>query len=389
MRMQIQYIEGDGVGPEVMRAARRVMDLAVELDSSGQNRLEWVEVLAGEKALRNYSQALPEESLNMLRKGPGVVLKGPLGTPVGSGFRSLNVALRRMFDCYACIRPVRYFQGVVSPMRHPELVDMVIFRENTEDVYAGIEWPARSREAEKLIAFVREEFQVELDASAALGLKPMTEVGSKRLVRRAIAYALDKGRDSVTLVHKGNIMKYTEGAFRKWGHEVAEETFGSRCIPEGQATDGGKVVVKDRIADNMFQQVLLKPQDYDVIATSNLNGDYLSDALAAQVGGLGLAPGANVGDNMAIFEATHGSAPDIAGQDRVNPSSLILSGAMLLEHLGWDAAARLVIRAVELVIAKGRVTEDLAASNPEAQALGCRAFADLLCEQLENLNGRY
>lgn len=386
MQQKIYWIAGDGVGPEVMQAARMVMDLAVEQAFSSRNRLEWVEVLAGDMARQICGHPLPEESLKQLREEADVVLKGPLGTPVGSGYRSLNVALRRMFDLYACIRPVRYFQGVASPLRRPELVDMVIFRENTEDVYAGIEWPARSAEAKKLIDFLRDELQVELDPAAALGLKPMSETGSKRLVRRAIAFALDKGRSSVTLVHKGNIMKHTEGAFQGWGYAVAEQEFAGRCVREGLVPGDGaaKLVIKDRIADNMFQQALLKPQEYDVIATSNLNGDYLSDALAAQVGGLGLAPGANIGDQMAVFEPTHGTAPDIAGQDRVNPTSMILSGAMLLEHLGWAQAAERLVRAVEAVIAAGTATPDLAASTPGVREVGCRVFCDLVCEQLEN-----
>ncbi len=377
---KVYFIEGDGVGPEVMRVARQVIDQAVKRAYAGQRQLLWEEVLAGDKARQNTGHSLPDESIRTLREEADVALKGPLTTPVGSGFRSLNVALRQMFDLFACIRPIRYFQGISSPLKCPELVDMVVFRENTEDVYAGIEWEARSPEAEKVIAFLHEELEIEIDPASALGLKPMTESGSKRLVRKAIEYGLKKNRRSVTLVHKGNIMKYTEGGFRKWGYELAEQEFGSRCVREEEAAQGEKrLVIKDRIADNMFQQTLINPQDYDLIATTNLNGDYLSDALAAQVGGLGLAPGANIGDRLALFEATHGTAPDIAGRDRVNPSSLILSGGMLLEHLGWDEAALLTVASVEKAIRTGRVTADLARGMQGGQECGCREFGDCVC----------
>ncbi|MFW6054856.1 MAG: NADP-dependent isocitrate dehydrogenase [Thermodesulfobacteriota bacterium] len=377
---KVYFIEGDGVGPEVMRVARLVLDRAVQQAYAGQRQLLWEEVLAGEKARQKTGHSLPKDSLLTLREKADVALKGPLTTPVGSGFRSLNVALRQMFDLFACIRPIRYFPGVASPLRCPELVDMVVFRENTEDVYAGIEWEAESLEAGKVIAFLREELGVEIDPAAALGLKPMTESGSKRLVRKAIEYGLKNNRRSVTLVHKGNIMKYTEGGFRKWGYELAAQEFGDKCVREEQAAQGGKrLVIKDRIADNMFQQTLISPRDYDLIATSNLNGDYLSDALAAQVGGLGLAPGANIGDSLALFEATHGTAPDIAGRDRVNPSSLILSGGMLLEHLGWDEAATITVASVEQAIREGKVTADLARARPGSQECGCREFGDCVC----------
>lgn len=383
VKKTVYFIEGDGVGPEVMQVARQVLDLAVDKVYAGDRQLVWEEVLAGEKARANSGQSLPEESIKTLREKAEVALKGPLLTPVGTGFRSLNVALRQLFDLYACIRPIRYFPGVSSPLKHPELVDMVVFRENTEDVYAGIEWEARSSEAEKLIMFLQEELGVRVDPASALGLKPMTESGSKRLVRKAIAYGLQNNRRSLTLVHKGNIMKYTEGGFKKWGYEVAEQEFGGECVrEEHQVHNEGRLLIKDRIADNMFQQALINPQDYDVIATSNLNGDYLSDALAAQVGGLGLAPGANVGDRLALFEATHGTAPDIAGQDRVNPSSLILSGAMLLEHVGWDEAAALTVASVKRAVKKGKVTADLAGGNTSEQAIGCCEFGECVCESM-------
>jgi isocitrate dehydrogenase len=323
--------------------------------------------------------------LSKLRHEAEVALKGPLTTPVGSGFRSLNVALRQIFDLYACIRPVRYFQGIQTPVKRPEEVDIVVFRENTEDVYAGIEWAAGSPEAKGLIEFMRERYQTEIDPESAIGIKPITEMGSKRLVRRAIRFALQQKRPSVTLMHKGNIMKYTEGAFCSWGFELAREEFGGSCVSEDEVRERGedRVVVKDRIADNMFQQVLTRPSEYSVVATTNLNGDYISDALAAQVGGLGLAPGANVGDDLAVFEATHGSVPKRAGTDSANPSSLILSGALLLEHLGWSEASAAIHRALERTIQKGRVTYDLARQMEGAETVGCREFARLIAENMD------
>jgi len=347
-RPVVLFIEGDGTGPDIWRAAQPVLDAAVAQAYGKKRRLAWQEVLAGEKAFKRTGSYLPVETLNDLREYR-VALKGPLTTPIGGGFRSLNVTLRQVLDLYACIRPVRYYAGVPSPMKEPQKIDMVIFRENTEDVYAGVEWQANSDETRKLIAFLNQELGCTLDLGAAIGIKPMTERCSKRLIRMALKYAAEHARPSVTLMHKGNIMKYTEGAFQNWGYEVALE-FGDRVVSEaelwsrhqGQAP-AGKVVLKDRLADNLFQQVLLRPEEYSVIATPNLNGDYMSDALAAQVGGLGMAPGANVGDGCAIFEATHGSAPKYAGQDKVNPGSLILSGAMLLEYLGWNEAAQLIL----------------------------------------------
>jgi isocitrate dehydrogenase len=309
-------------------------------------------------------------------------MKGPLTTPVGSGFRSLNVTMRQSLDLYACIRPVRYFQGIESPVKHPELVDMVIFRENTEDVYAGIEWESGSDAARKLIGFLHDVLGVDLDATSGVGIKPMTPNGSKRLVRRAIQYALDQGRKSVTLVHKGNIMKYTEGGFRKWGYELAAEEFGDLIHTEGEPAEDKPLEIKDRIADAMFQEVLMRPAQYDVIATTNLNGDYISDALAAQVGGLGLAPGVNMGDTLALFEPTHGTAPTIAGKDMANPGSLILSGAMLLDHMGWNEAGDRIRQAVERVITGKRVTVDLAGQIHGATQVACSEFGELIGQAL-------
>jgi isocitrate dehydrogenase len=327
------------------------------------------------------------ETLNDLREYR-VALKGPLTTPIGGGFRSLNVTLRQVLDLYACIRPVRYYPGVPSPMKEPQKIDMVIFRENTEDVYAGVEWQANSEEARRLINFLNQDLGCSIDAGAAIGIKPMTERCSKRLIRMGLKYALEQQRPSLTLMHKGNIMKYTEGAFQNWGYEVALE-FGDRVVSEaelwsrhqGQAP-AGKVVLKDRLADNLFQQVLLRPEEYAVIATPNLNGDYMSDALAAQVGGLGMAPGANVGDGCAIFEATHGSAPKYAGQDKVNPGSLILSGAMLLEYLGWHEAAQLIHQALPKVLAAGVATYDLARQLPGTKEVSCSEFGQNLIKHM-------
>lgn len=382
----ILFIEGDGTGPDIWRATRPVLEAAVAKAYGGQRRLVWREVLAGEKAYQKTGHYLPEETLAALREYR-VALKGPLTTPIGGGFRSLNVTLRQVLDLYACIRPVRYYPGVPSPLKEPDKINMVVFRENTEDVYAGLEWPAMSPEARRLIEFLNQELGCRLDPAAAIGLKPMTARGSKRLIRLALQYALERGYASVTLMHKGNIMKYTEGAFQNWGYEVALEEFADRVVPEEEAhrryqgkVPPGKIILKDRLADNLFQQVLLRPAEYQVIATPNLNGDYLSDALAAQVGGLGMAPGANVGDHCAVFEATHGSAPKYAGLDRVNPSSLILSGAMLLEYLGWHEAARLIHQALPRVLAAGFATYDLARLLPGAREISCSAFGQKLVE---------
>jgi isocitrate dehydrogenase len=343
----------------------------------------------GEAAAAAGGEVLPESALEAIREHR-VAIKGPLTTPVGKGMRSINVAIRQRLDLYACVRPVRYMPSVPSPMKHPEGIDMVVFRENTEDLYAGIEWPAGSAEAGKLETFLREQMGVSLPSGAGIGIKPISRDNTRRLVARAIAYALDHRLPSVTLMHKGNIMKFTEGAFRTWGYEVAAEKFADRTITEAEVTrsHGGrapedKVVIKDRIADMLFQQVLLRPEDYHVIATPNLNGDYLSDALAAQVGGLGMAPGANIGDTCAVFEATHGSAPKYAGLDKVNPGSLILSGAMMLDHIGWQEAAELVRRALQATIVQKTVTYDLARQIPGAREVSCSVFARAVVANME------
>jgi len=381
----IPWIEGDGTGPDIWRGTRPVLDAAVERAYRGARRIVWREVLVGEKALRETGKLLPEESLEALRRYR-VSIKGPLTTPVGGGFRSLNVTLRQLLDLYACIRPVRWVPGVPSPVKHPERVDMVIYRENTEDVYAGIEWPAGSPEAERLARFLREELGANIPPRAGLGVKPISEGATRRIVRLAILDAIRDGRRSVTLVHKGNIMKFTEGAFRDWGYALAREEFADRCVAEadlgGAAPPAGRIVVKDRIADSMFQQVLLRPEEYEHVATPNLNGDYLSDALAAQVGGLGMAPGGNLGDGVALFEATHGSAPKYAGLDKVNPSSLILSGALMLRHMGWKEAAEGIEEALRRTVAQKRVTYDLARQIEGARELRCSEFGAALVENL-------
>ncbi|GAB1410200.1 NADP-dependent isocitrate dehydrogenase [Desulfovibrionales bacterium] len=385
MKRRVYFIEGDGIGREVWQAARPVLDRAAELAFDNTKHLEWVELLAGKKAFAATGSYLPEETLATLRQA-GLAMKGPLETPVGTGFRSLNVTLRQALDLYACIRPVRYFSGIESPVKHPERVNMIVFRENTEDVYAGIEWQAGSPEARRLIAFLRDELGAQVDSDSGIGIKPMTAKGSKRLIRKAIQFALDQGRSSVTMAHKGNIMKFTEGAFRNWGYELAAEEFPGRVTCEGQETcPPGAVILKDRIADAMFQEVLIRPEAYDVIATPNLNGDYLSDALAAQVGGLGLAPGVNMSTDLAFFEPTHGTAPTIEGKDLANPGSLILSGALLFDHIGWSEAAEKIRQAVELAIADKKVTVDLATQMHGAQQVGCAAFGEIVLKNLERI----
>ncbi|AAS94960.1 NADP-dependent isocitrate dehydrogenase [Nitratidesulfovibrio vulgaris] len=376
MRKTVYWIEGDGIGPEVWKAARPVIDAAVEKSYGDSRSIEWKELLAGEKAHRETGEYLPQSTLDTLATAE-LAIKGPLGTPVGKGFRSLNVTMRQTLDLYACIRPIRYFDGIMSPVKRPDLVDMVVFRENTEDVYAGIEYRAGTPEAKRLIAFLRDELGAKVDIEAAVGIKPMTEKGSKRLVRRALRFAIDQKRPNLTLVHKGNIMKFTEGGFREWGYEVARDEFADLTTTETEGT-AGRLVVKDRIADAMFQEVLIRPQQYSVIATSNLNGDYISDALAAQVGGLGLAPGVNMSDSLAFFEATHGTAPTIAGQDKANPGSLILCGALMLEHMGWNEAAERIYKAVNEAIASRRVTVDLATQMENATTVGTVAFGDIV-----------
>ncbi len=382
MKNRVYSIEGDGVGPEIWSVTRPIIDAAVATAYPDGRSLEWIELLAGEKARQATGTYLPEETLTAL-EGATFAMKGPLTTPVGSGFRSLNVTIRQRLDLYACIRPVRFFQGIASPVKHPEHVDMVIFRENTEDLYAGIEWESGSKEAQQLVTFLKESLGVSLDTACGVGIKPMTPKGSKRLIRRAIQFALDQGRKSVTLMHKGNIMKYTEGAFRAWGYELAADEFGEHTYKEGEAANGKPLVIKDRIADAMFQEVLIRPEDYDVIATTNVNGDYISDALAAQVGGLGLAPGVNMGDTLALFEPTHGTAPTIAGKDMVNPGSLILSGAMMLDHMGWNKAGDLVRHAVEKAITSKKVTVDLVGQIQGATRVSCSEFGDIVGQGLQ------
>ncbi|QLA16486.1 NADP-dependent isocitrate dehydrogenase [Desulfolutivibrio sulfoxidireducens] len=383
MQKTVYFIEGDGIGPEVWRAARPVIDAAATAAYGTSRSLAWTELLAGEKAYKETGEYLPQATLDALATAE-LAMKGPLGTPVGGGIRSLNVTLRQVLDLYACIRPIRYFGGIESPVKHPEKVDMIIFRENTEDVYAGIEYAAGTPQARKLLEFLRDELGAKVDTAAGVGIKPMTEAGCKRLVRKALKHAVDAGRPSVTLVHKGNIMKFTEGAFRAWGYEVAKAEFGEKTMTEDEAAAGGDkpIVIKDRIADNMFQVALMEPEKYSVIATTNLNGDYISDALAAQVGGLGLAPGVNMSDTLAFFEATHGTAPRIAGKDMANPGSLILCGAMLFEHLGWNEAADRIYGAVNKVLASRQVTVDLAGQMPGATVVGCARFGELLGEKM-------
>ena len=377
----IPFIEGDGVGRDVWRASVRVLDAAVEKAYRGRRRIAWTEVYAGEKAFTKFNTWLPDETVESFREYL-VGIKGPLTTPVGGGIRSLNVALRQLLDLYVCLRPVRWFHGVPSPVKNPQKIDMVIFRENTEDIYAGIEWEAGSEQARRFLDFLRRELprdhrKIRFPESSGFGVKPVSREGTERLVRAALEYALRLGRRRVTFVHKGNIMKFTEGAFRDWGYEVARTQFGDGTVAEGDAAGAsGKVVVKDRIADAMFQQLLLRPDEYSVLATPNLNGDYLSDAAAAQVGGLGMAPGANVGEEVAVFEATHGTAPKYANQDRVNPGSLILSGVMMLEHMGWDAAAERVVRGLERAIANRTVTYDLERQMEGAKLVSTSGFAE-------------
>jgi isocitrate dehydrogenase len=384
----IPFIEGDGIGPDIWAAARKVLDAAVARCYGGVRKIEWLEILAGEKAFRETGEWLPQETIDALKKYV-VSIKGPLATPVGEGMRSLNVTLRQVLDLYACVRPVRYYEGVVSPVKDPGQVDMVIFRENTEDVYAGIEWQAGTEKANRIIEFLRKETGAFIRDNSGIGIKPISEFGTKRLVRKAIQYALDNGRESVTLVHKGNIMKFTEGAFRNWGYELAAEEFGEVTITEdalwerynGKVPDG-KIVIKDRIADAMFQQILLRPSEYSVLAMPNLNGDYMSDALAAQVGGLGIAPGANIGDGVALFEATHGTAPKYAGLDKVNPGSILLSGVMLLEYIGWQEAADLIKTALAKTISRKTVTYDLARLMGDATELSCSAFGSAIINNM-------
>ncbi|MBU5344777.1 NADP-dependent isocitrate dehydrogenase [Paenibacillus sp. LC231] len=401
----IPFIEGDGTGRDIWKASKRVLDAAVEKAYNGSKKIAWYEVFAGEKAYNTYGEWLPNDTLEAIREYI-VAIKGPLTTPIGGGIRSLNVALRQELDLYTCLRPVRYFNGVPSPVKRPELVDMVIFRENTEDIYAGIEYKEGSEEVKKMIKFLQDEMganKIRFPETSGIGIKPVSSEGSKRLVRAAVEYAIKHGRKSVTLVHKGNIMKFTEGAFKNWGYEVAEAEFGDKVFTWAQydiikekdgvdaanaaqkaAEEAGKIIVKDAIADIALQQVLTRPTDFDVIATLNLNGDYLSDALAAQVGGIGIAPGANINyvTGHAIFEATHGTAPKYADKDVVNPGSVILSGVMLLEHLGWQEAADLIYKGMETSINNKTVTYDFARLMEGATEVKCSEFADEIIKNL-------
>lgn len=388
----IPFIEGDGTGVDITPVMRRVVDAAVSQAYQGKRAIQWMEIYAGEKATRLYDKEtwLPAETMTALKEFV-VSIKGPLTTPVSGGIRSLNVALRQELDLYVCLRPVRYFPGTPSPLKEPWLTDMVIFRENSEDIYAGIEWQADSPEAKKIIHFLQTEMgvkKIRFSQDCGIGIKPVSKEGSARLVKSAIQYAIDHQRDSVTLVHKGNIMKFTEGAFRDWGYEVARTQFGAKPLEGGpwlvfkNPINGKNIIIKDVIADAFLQQILIRPADYSVIATLNLNGDYISDALAAQVGGIGIAPGANLGDKVALFEATHGTAPKYAGQDKVNPGSLILSAEMLLRHLGWNEAADLIIKGVEGAIAAKTVTYDFARLLEGAQLLSCSAFGSAIINNM-------
>src|SRR5699024_3200695 len=401
----IPFIEGDGTGADIWAAAKRVLEAAVEKAYDGKKEIDWKEVYAGQKAFDKTGEWLPKETLEEIDKYK-IAIKGPLTTPIGEGFRSLNVALRQELDLYNCLRPVRYYDGVPSPVKHPEQVDMVIFRENTEDIYAGIEWQKGTPEAEKVINFLRDEMDVKnirFPESSGIGVKPVSEEGTKRLVRASINYALEHNRDSVTLVHKGNIMKFTEGAFKAWGYEVAEQEFADQTFnwveddrivekegkdaankAQDEAVKAGKIIVKDAIADIFLQQILTRPNEFDVVATMNLNGDYVSDALAAQVGGIGIAPGANINYDTghAIFEATHGTAPKYAGLDKVNPSSVILSGVLMLDHLGWKEAGKLISQSMDKTIASKVVTYDFARLMDNSKEVKCSEFADELIKNM-------
>ena len=388
----VPFIEGDGIGVDITPVMKKVVDAAVEKSYGGKRKIAWMEIYAGEKAVNTYGDGvwLPDETFEAV-KDYVVSIKGPLTTPVGGGIRSLNVTLRQELDLYVCLRPVRYFKGTPSPVKEPEKTDMVIFRENSEDIYAGIEWAAGTDESKKLIAFLQQEMgvtKIRFPETSGIGIKPVSEEGTQRLVRKAIQYAIDNDRDSVTLVHKGNIMKFTEGAFKNWGYELAKQEFGAQEIDGGpwcsfkNPRTGASITIKDVIADAFLQQILLRPAEYSVIATLNLNGDYVSDALAAQVGGIGIAPGANLSDTVAMFEATHGTAPKYAGQDKVNPGSLILSAEMMLRHMGWTEAADLVIRAMEGAIQAGTVTYDFARQMDKATEVSCSGFGEAMIAQM-------
>jgi len=386
----IPFIEGDGIGPDIWRASKMVFDAAVEKIYKGKRKVEWKEIYAGEKCYKKYGKWLIEETFKEIQKC-GLAIKGPLTTPIGGGFRSLNVTIRQQLGLYACVRPVRHFSGVPAPVKNPEFVDVVIFRENTDDIYLGIEWGAYSKEATKIIGFLNKEFKISINEDSGIGIKPMSEFKSKRLIRKAIKYAIENNKPNVTLVHKGNIMKYTEGAFKKWGYEVAQKEFRDKIVTEDEVytTYKGKVplnkiIIKDRITDAMFQQILLRPKEYSVIAAPNLNGDYLSDAILAQVGGLGLGPGANIGDNIAVFEATHGTAPKYTGMDKVNPGALILSGSMMFDYLGWTEASRNIVHALEKTFSSKVVTYDIARQIKGVIPVKCSEFAKEIIKNMEN-----
>jgi len=386
----IPFIEGDGIGPDIWRASKMVFDATVEKIYKGKRKVEWKEIYAGEKCYQKYGKWLIEETFKEIQKY-GLAIKGPLTTPIGGGFRSLNVTLRQKLDLYACVRPIRHFSGVPAPVKNPEFVDVVIFRENTDDIYLGFEWEAYSKEATKIIDFLSKEFKVNINEDSGIGIKPMSEFKSKRLIRKAIKYAIENNKPNVTLVHKGNIMKYTEGAFKKWGYEVAQKEFRDKIVTEDEVytTYKGKaplnkIIIKDRITDAMFQQILLRPKEYSVIAAPNLNGDYLSDAILAQVGGLGLGPGANIGDNIAVFEATHGTAPKYTGMDKVNPVALILSGSMMFDYLGWTEASRNIVHALEKTISSKVVTYDLARQIKGVTPVKCSEFAKEIIKNMED-----
>ena len=387
----IPFIEGDGIGPDVWHASQIVFDAAVEKAYRGQKKIVWHEVLTGEKAFEETGEWLPDKTIEDLKEYV-VSIKGPLTTPIGGGMRSLNVALRQILDLYACVRPIKYIKGTPSPVKRPEDMDMIIFRENTEDLYSGIEWQSGTKEAYEIRKYLVENYGVFIRENSGIGIKPISPLGTKRLVKKAIKHALKRGLESVTIVHKGNIMKYTEGAFRDWSYDLAKEEFPDRTITEDEFWDKydgkkpeGKVIIKDRIADNMLQQILTRTKDYQVIATPNLNGDYLSDACAAQVGGLGMAPGGNIGDHLALFEATHGTAPKYAGLDKVNPSSLILSGVMMFEYLGWNEAGDLILKAMEKTILDKTVTYDLERQLDNAKLLKCSEFGEAVAENMDRV----
>ena len=387
----IPFIEGDGIGPDIWRASQIVFDAAIEKTYGGKKKIAWLEVLAGEKAYEQTGEWLPEETTETIKEYI-VAIKGPLTTPVGGGIRSLNVALRQILDLYACVRPVRWIKGTPNPILVPGKLDVVIFRENTEDVYAGIEWESGTEEAAAVREYLVENYGVNIRELSGIGIKPISPFGTKRLVRKAIEYAIEYKRKSVTLVHKGNIMKFTEGAFREWGYELAKEEFPDITLTEDELWDDyggkqpeGKIVMKDRIADSMFQQVLTRPSEYDVMAMPNLNGDYMSDACAAQVGGLGVAPGGNIGDYLAVFEATHGTAPKYAGQDKVNPGSVILSGVMMFQYLGWHEAAELVFRAMEETVQQKTVTYDLERQMEGATLLKCSEYGEAIVSNMDKV----